>query len=79
MCSCSKPLTQTDCQILREFDQDPENRFFIYHIFDDERGLQVALVPKDKNPNQVAIERGFLDQNGITEWYKTNEHPCLNE
>lgn len=79
MCNCSKPITQTDCQRLREFNQDPEKRFFIYHIFDDERRLQVAFVPKDKNPNQIAIERGFVDNKGLAQWFKTNEHPCLNE
>lgn len=79
MCNCSKPITQTDCQKLREFNQDPEKRFFIYHIFDDDRGLQIAFVPKGENPNKIALERGFINENGIVEHYHISEHPCLYE
>lgn len=80
MCNCSKPITLTDCQRLREFNADPERRFFIYHIFDDPAlGMVVAHVPKDKNPNEIAIERNFINQDGDLEWYKTTEHPCLYE
>lgn len=78
MCNCSKPVTQTECQKLREFATDPEKRFFIYHIFND-KGLQVAFVPSNKNPNEIAIERGFVDEKGLAEYYNVKEHPCLHE
>lgn len=76
MCNCSKPISQTDCQKLIECNRDPEKRLFIYHIFDDKRGLKIACV-SDRNPNDVAIERGFVDENGQPEWFTTREHPCL--
>lgn len=79
MCNCSKQISQTDCQKLQEFNADPQRRFFIYHIFDDERGLQVAWVPEGKNPNEIARERNFVNSDGFEEWYKTTEHPCLYE
>lgn len=76
MCNCSKPITQSECDMMREFAEDP--RFFIYHI-SDENGLQVAYVPSGKNPNDIAKERGFLGANGEVEWYNCREHPCVNE
>jgi hypothetical protein len=80
MCNCSKPISQTDCQRLLEYVQDPERRTFIYHIFTESSGisrLEIAYVPKDQNPNEVAKERGFLNADGLPEWFHTNEHPCL--
>lgn len=80
MCNCSKPITQTDCQRLLEFVRDPERRTFIYHIFTetpDLNRLEIAYVPKDHNPNDVAIERGFIGSDGLPEWYSVHEHPCL--
>ena len=78
MCNCSKPIDLTDCQTLKDFNNDPLKRFFIYHI-SDEKGLLVAYVPKGVNPNQIALERGFTDKNNNPEWYSTKEHPCLKE
>lgn len=78
MCNCSKQITESECQRLRKYVKDPLSRTFIYHVFDD-TGLKVAFVPPEKNPNQIAIERGFLDENGNPEWYHVSEHPCLNE
>ena len=54
-CNCSKPVSVSECQILKEFKED--GRMFIYHIFDDKRGLEVVFVLEDKTPNQIAIER----------------------
>lgn len=79
MCNCSKPITKTECQILRKYVEDPEKRSFIYHIFDDERGLEIALVHDGQNPNIVALERGFVGLDGNVEWYYVREHPCLYE
>lgn len=79
MCNCSKPITQTDCQRLREFIADPEKRFFIYHIFDDEKGLQIRHVPAGQNPNDVAEKNNFKNAQGETEWFYVSEHPCLYE
>jgi hypothetical protein len=79
MCNCSKPVTQTECQRLAKYANDPERRFFIYHVFDDSRGLEIAWVENGKSPNNIAIERGFVDDEGIPEWYNVNEHPCLYE
>lgn len=79
MCNCSKPIAKTDCQRLRKCNSDPLRRFFIYHIFDDARGLMIANVPKGENPNAIALERGFINSEGFEEWYKTTEHPCLFE
>ena len=78
MCNCSKPITLSECQQIKEFVNDPLKRFFIYNISDTE-GLRVALVPKEINPNEIAIQRGFIDQYGEPEWYNVSEHPCLNE
>lgn len=77
MCNCSKPIDDSDCARLIKKNNDPLKRFFIYHIFDDERGLQIAHVEKGKNPNVVAHERGFYNENGQLEWYSTHEHPCI--
>ncbi|AZA73576.1 hypothetical protein [Chryseobacterium indoltheticum] len=79
MCNCSKPITQSECQKLREFVNDPEKRFFIYHIFDDKRGLSVAYVPAGENPNKIALDRKFINEKGVIEWFHVSEHPCLNE
>lgn len=78
MCNCSKPISQSDCDRLKEFVNDPLKRFFIYHI-SDEKGLLVAYVPKGVNPNEIALERGFINQYGEPEWYHVSEHPCLND
>lgn len=75
-CNCSKPIPPTDCQRLRKFNAD--GRLFIYHI-SNEKGLEVAYVPKGKNPNDVAKEWGFYNNKGELEWYLTTEHPCLKE
>ena len=79
MCNCSKPVTKTECQVLRKYANDPENRNFIYHVFSDERGLMLAQVPKEKNPNQIAIDNKFIGSDGLPEWYFVKEHPCLYE
>jgi len=79
MCNCSKPLKKSDCQILRDFVNDPQKRFFIYHIFDDERGLKIAHVPKGENPNEIALQRNFINDDGLVEFYNVREHPCLYE
>lgn len=79
MCNCSKPITKTECQILRKYVNDTEGRTFIYHVFDGDRGLEIAQVPKEINPNQIAIEREFIGSDGFPEWYFVKEHPCLYE
>lgn len=78
MCNCSKPITLSECQQIKEFVNDPLKRFFIYNISDTE-GLRVALVPKGINPNVIAIQRGFINENGEPEFYAVQEHPCLKE
>ena len=75
-CNGSKPIPKSDCERLRKFNKDP--RLFIYHIFND-KGLVVAYVPKGENPNDIARERGFFNENGELEWYVTTEHPCLKD
>ena len=75
-CNCSKSIPKSDCERLRKFNKDP--RLFIYHIFND-KGLVVAYVPKGENPNDIARERGFFNENGELEWYVTTEHPCLKD
>ncbi len=79
MCNCSKPVTRTECHLLRKHVEDPEGRTFIYHVFDDERGLSIAHVPKDKTPNEIAIKNKFIGSDGLPEWYFVREHPCLYE
>lgn len=79
MCNCSKQVTETECTRLKKHLNDPEKRFFIYHIFDDKRGLKIAQVPPGKTPNEVAIERGFINESGNVEWFHVSEHPCLYE
>lgn len=79
MCNCSKQISQTDCQKLLDCLLDTQKRFFIYHIFTESNGknrLEIACVG-DKNPNDVAIERGFIGEDGNPEWYNINEHPCI--
>lgn len=76
-CNCSKEVTLTDCDRLRKFVAD--GRMFIYHIFDDERKLQVAFVPAERSPNAIAIERGFVNDKEDPEWFFVKEHPCLYE
>ncbi|MGH1520532.1 hypothetical protein [Chryseobacterium sp. JK1] len=78
MCNCSKPVTITECERLKKYARDPEGRFFIYHIFDG-RGLEIAYVENDNNPNRVAIERGFINSEGLPEWFNVKEHPCIYE
>lgn len=79
MCNCSKPLTITECHKLKRCVDDPQKRFFIYHIFDNDRGLEIACVKNGDNPNDVARQRGFVSADGAPEWYNVQEHPCLNE
>lgn len=79
MCNCSKPITKTECQILRKYIEDPEGGNFIYHVFDDERGLSLAKVPKGTNPNEIALKNEFIGSDGLPEWYYVKEHPCLYE
>ena len=76
MCNCSKPIEQSELEMLREFNND--SRFFIYHISDD-KGLTIAHVPEGSNPNAIALERGFIGKDGEVEWYNTNEYPLLYE
>lgn len=78
MCNCSKQVTKTECQQLIEYATDPMKRFFIYHVFDN-TGLEVAYVPVGDNPNSVALKRGFVNEEGIPEWYNVKEHPCIHE
>ena len=68
----------SECDVLKDFNNDPLKRFFIYHI-SDENGLMVAYVPKGVNPNEIALQRGFINQYGEPEWYHVSEHPCLND
>ena len=78
MCNCSKKVTLSECDRLREYANDKLKRFFIYHI-SDKKGLMVAYVPKDRNPNDIALERGFIGTDGNVEWYNVNEHPCIRD
>lgn len=78
MCNCSKMIEPSECDRLKKFNADPLKRFFIYHI-SDEKGLMVAYVPKGINPNHIALERGFTDENGEAQFYSTKEHPCLQD
>ena len=57
MCRCKAKITQSECDILREFYRD--GRTFIFNI-STKNGLRVAYVPKNMNPNQIAVDRGFL-------------------
>ena len=66
----------SECDVLKDFNNDPLKRFFIYHI-SDEKGLMIAYVPKGVNPNEIALERGFINKYGEPEWYHVSEHPCL--
>jgi hypothetical protein len=78
MCNCSKQITVTECQRLRKYNSDPLKRFFIYYV-DDKKGLQVAFVPKDKTPLQIAHERNFYNSENQIEFFNIREHPCLTE
>ena len=78
MCNCRKEITVTECQRLRKYNLDTLKRSFIYYV-DDEKGLQVACVPKEKTPIQIAIERGFYNSYNELEWFNIKEHPCLNK
>lgn len=79
MCNCSKAVTKTDCQRIKKFSSDPLKRVFIYHIFDGDRGLEIAHVPPGQFPNEVAKKRGFINEEGVPEWYYVQEHPCQYE
>ncbi|MGU3377473.1 hypothetical protein [Chryseobacterium sp. M5A1_1a] len=79
MCNCSKKITKTECQRLKKYVNDPDNRNFIYHVFDDDRGLSLAQVPKGEDPNEIATKNGFIGSDGFAEWYYIKEHPCLHE
>lgn len=76
MCNCSKPITLDECQLLKWY-LSHKDLNIIYHINDN--GLQIAHVPKGKNPNEIALKRGFKDENGNVEWFFGTEHPCINE
>lgn len=76
MCGCSKQITEDECSLLVELNNDVYKRLFIYHIFDD-KGLKVAYVPKGENPNKIATKRGFIDEIGNPQWYHISEHPCI--
>lgn len=78
MCNCSKPITITECQRLKKYNNDPLKRTFIYYV-DDYKGLQVAYVPKEKTPISIAIERNFYNSENQLEYYSIKEHPCLSE
>lgn len=77
MCRCKEPITDNECRFLRKLHKD--ERTFIYHISRENGSLLTAYVPKGKNPNEIALERGFLDDKGEVEWFNTFEHPCLNQ
>ncbi|MCL1690411.1 hypothetical protein CMT52_17970 [Elizabethkingia anophelis] len=76
-CNCSKPLEQSDCERIKEHSKD--GRSFIFHIFDDDRGLRIALVPPGESPNQIAINQNFFNTDGNLEWFNVKEHPCAYE
>lgn len=65
-----------ECQLLKWY-LSHKDLNIIYHIND--KGLQIANVPKGKNPNEIAFNRGFKDENGNVEWFYGIEHPCINE
>ena len=73
-CNCSKPITLDECTTLKWYLRH-KDLFIIYHINDN--GLQLAHVPKGKNPNQIALDRGFINEDGNVEWFHGREHPCL--
>lgn len=75
-CNCNKELTYSECELMKKKHNDKDNSF-IYHYFNDERGLTFAHVPKGRNPNDIAIERGFFNDKNQLEWFHTNEHPCI--
>ncbi len=79
MCNCSKSITKSECDILRKYAFDVEGRFFIYHVFDAPRGLEIAEVKKGELPNRRALDLGFVTPEGVPEWYNVKEHPCLYE
>lgn len=80
MCNCSKKITKSECQQMLEYANDPLKRFFIYHVFDGQRGLEIAYVDtKIEDPNIVALRRGFVNSEGIPEWFNVKEHPCVYE
>jgi len=76
MCRCKAKITQSECDMLREFYRD--GRTFIFNI-STKNGLRVAYVPKNMNPNQIAIDRGFFNDEGEIEWFSLIEHPCIQE
>lgn len=78
MCNCSKSVSNTECQRLKKYANDPYKRFFIYHIFEG-KGLEIAYVAPNMNPNEVAKLRGFINEEGVPEWYNVKEHPCQHE
>jgi len=49
--------------------------FIIYYI-SDELGLVARLVPDGQNPNDVATQNNFYNENGDLEWFHISEHPC---
>jgi len=72
MCNCSKVVSQSDCQRLREHAKD--GRFFIYNFKGDY--LRIAYVPNGENPNSIAERYGYYNDNGDLEWFNIMEHPC---
>ncbi|MEA1848947.1 hypothetical protein U9K52_08495 [Chryseobacterium sp. MHB01] len=75
MCNCSKPVTATECERIKQRVKD--GRFFIYIIKDT--GLETALVPEGENPSSIAAQRNFYNSDGELEYYHVREHPCVNE
>lgn len=77
-CNCNKELTPSECsQMLKKHN---DTRYtFIYHYFEDIRGLTFASVKKGENPNEVAARCGFYNKENKLEWFYTSEHPCINE
>ena len=76
-CNCSKPLVQSDCDRLKEHANDSGT--YIFHIFEDDKGLQIARVPQGANPNTIATQNGFKRPDGQLEWFNVKEHPCAYE
>lgn len=76
-CNCNKPITLTECQRLRKYNEDPQKRFFIYYI-SDSKGLVIAHVPNGVSPNKIALEREFFNSDGLLEWFNIKEHKCVN-
>lgn len=77
MCRCKEPITDNECRFLRKLHKDEKT--FIYHIRRSDGKLLTAYVPKGSNPNSIAYQRHFRDNEGKLEYYFTGEHPCISE